>query len=195
MLQNPGESETPPGRAPAWRASLLGGLAVLAAAWLVTGLPVREASATFELGPNDHCCLSGFADHYEVEDGVGTRWTSYDATLDLPLVVEGGPVELELRGARVFPQTAQVELELAGATVDRGLVEGGVLEALRRVAAGDVEAHPDPRAAGMAGDAGREFVWIDPSATGRYSIAAENRRKDCQHCFSGWRSGRHCNRS
>ena len=125
MLQNPGESETPPGRAPAWRASLLGGLAVLAAAWLVTGLPVREASATFELGPNDHCCLSGFADHYEVEDGVGTRWTSYDATLDLPLVVEGGPVELELRGARVFPQTAQVELELAGTTVDRFAARGG----------------------------------------------------------------------
>lgn len=130
MLENLGESQTPagpgpPGRAPAWRASLLGGLALLAAAWLVTGLPVREASATFELGPNDHCCLSGFADHYEVEDGVGTRWTTYDATLDLPLVVEGGPVELELRGARVFPQTAQVELELAGATVDRFAARGG----------------------------------------------------------------------
>lgn len=120
----PHDRPRPPGRGPA--ASLLGGLAVLAAAWLVTGRPLRDIAATFELGPNDHRFLSGFEQHYEVEDGVGTRWTSHDATLDLPLLVEGGPVEIELRGARVFPQTAQVEVELAGTTVDRFTARGGV---------------------------------------------------------------------
>ncbi len=177
MLENLGETQPPagpgpPGGAPSWRASLLGGLAVLAAAWLVTGLPVREASATFELGPNDHCCLAGFADHYEVEDGVGTRWTSYDATLDLPLVVEGGPVELELRGARVFPQTAQVELELAGAMVDRFAARGGAF-VTRRVSLPALPPTPVSLRLKVQADEGRglgmKLDWV------RLRVAGEGR--------------------
>ena len=105
-------------------------LAVVVVSFLATFLILQrgttgEATIIFQLGPNDHSYLSGFDPHYEVADGVATRWTSYDARVDLPLVIEGGPIELSYRFSRVFAETAEVEVSLDEITVDRFTCRGG----------------------------------------------------------------------
>src|SRR3990172_2283290 len=87
--------------------------------FFLTGIPVHDDLLVFQLGPNDHRYLEGFAPHYEVENGVvGTRWTTYHARIDLPLVLEG-PAEVIYRFSRVFGETAEAEITLGGSTVDR----------------------------------------------------------------------------
>ncbi len=99
--------------------------------FLLTGLRVHDDLVVFQLGPNDHRYLEGFAPHYEVENGVvGTRWTTYHARIDLPLVLEG-PAELILRFSRVFGETAETEITLVGSTVDRFTARGGAVETRR----------------------------------------------------------------
>ncbi len=100
-------------------------------AFLLSGLPVHHDLVVFQLGPNDHAYLDGFAPHYEVENGaVGWRWTTYHARIDLPLVAEG-PSELVYRFARVFGETAEADVSLAGSTVDRFNARGGAVETRR----------------------------------------------------------------
>src|SRR3990170_8487766 len=99
--------------------------------FLLTGLRVHEDLMVFQLGPNDHRYLEGFAPHYEVENGVvGTRWTTYHARIDLPLVLEG-PAEVLYRFSRVFGETAEAEITLGGSTVDRFNARGGAVETRR----------------------------------------------------------------
>ena len=90
-----------------------------------------ETSIVFQLGPNDHSYISGFATHYEVTDEVATRWTTYDAGIDIPLALEGGPIEISYRFSRVFPETAEVAVSLNGATVDRFNCRGGEIQTRR----------------------------------------------------------------
>jgi hypothetical protein len=99
--------------------------------FLLTGLPVHDDLVVFQLGPNDHRYLEGFASHYEVENGtVGWRWTTYHARIDLPLVLEG-QADVLYRFSRVFGETAEAEVTLGGSTVDRFNARGGAVETRR----------------------------------------------------------------
>jgi hypothetical protein len=110
-------------------------LALLAAA----GLPVAVAmagragphTATLKLGPNSGAYLTGFAPVYEIEGLFASRWSGYQARVTLPLEVHGGPVEIAYRFARILPQTAVVDVTLAGRPLDRFECRGGVYEVRR----------------------------------------------------------------
>lgn len=78
-----------------------------------------------QLGPNDHRYLTGFLPHYEVANEIATRWTTYDARINLPFTIEGGPVTIAYRFSRVFGETAEVELYLADVLADRFSRRGG----------------------------------------------------------------------
>jgi hypothetical protein len=80
---------------------------------------------TLNLGPGDAAYLSGFTSSYEIDDRVATHWTTYDAAVYLPLTVSGGPMALSYRFARVFPETAVVQIVFAGGVVDRFECRGG----------------------------------------------------------------------
>ena len=109
--------------------AVVAGLGLLT--FLLTGIPVHDDLVVFQLGPNDHRYLEGFAPHYEVENGVvGTRWTTYHARIDLPLVLEG-PAEVIHRFSRVFGEAAEVKITLGGSTIDRFITRGGALETRR----------------------------------------------------------------
>jgi hypothetical protein len=120
---------------------LLAASVLFAASFCATGVHVRDTIVTLQLGPNDHRYLEGFATHYEIADGVATRWTTYHARVDLPLVLEGGPAEISYRFSRVFSETAEAELALGGAAVDRFSTRGGAVET-RRVALPPVSPTP-----------------------------------------------------
>jgi hypothetical protein len=81
--------------------------------------------ATLKLGPNSGGYLTGFA-AYEIEGLLASRWSSYQAQVALPLEVRGGPLEVSYRFARVLPQTAVVDVALAGRPIDRFECRGGV---------------------------------------------------------------------
>lgn len=81
---------------------------------------------TLDLGPGDSPYVSGFAPEYEIDDGVATHWTTYNAAVALPLSVRGAPARAAYRYARVFGETAQVEVrDAAGRTLDRFAARGG----------------------------------------------------------------------
>jgi hypothetical protein len=104
---------------------------VFVLAFLLTGIPVHDDLVVFQLGPNDHRYLRGFARYYEIENGVvGTRWTTYHARIDLPLALEGA-AEVIYRFSRVFGETARVEIKLGDSTVDRFTARGGAIETRR----------------------------------------------------------------
>jgi len=85
-----------------------------------------ENAILFQLGPNDASYISGFAPHYEITDGVSaSRWTSYEASIELPVSVEGGPLEISYRFWRVFPETALSEVYLDDQLIDRFESRGG----------------------------------------------------------------------
>ncbi len=104
----------------------------------VVALPLAAALAgsrgghavTLNFGPGDAPYVAGFAPEYEIDDKVATHWTTYHATVDLPVTVEG-EAALAYRFARVFPQTAVVDVSLAGRTVDRFESRGGVFQERR----------------------------------------------------------------
>ena len=120
---------------------------ILLALFVITLLAISRGarqggSILFNLGPNDASYISGFAPSYEITDSVlATRWTTYDASIELPLIIEGGPVELSYRFWRVFPETAVVEVYLAQRLVDRFTCRGGQ-ERLRRVSLAAVSETP-----------------------------------------------------
>jgi hypothetical protein len=96
-------------------------LPLLAAWWGARG----PFAITLNLGPGDAPYLSGFTSAYEIDDRVATHWTTYDAAVYLPLTVSGGPMALSYRFARVFPETAVVQIVFAGGVVDRFECRGG----------------------------------------------------------------------
>jgi hypothetical protein len=92
-------------------------------------------SIRLNFGPGDGPYVSGFAPSYEIDDRVATHWTTYDAGVLLPLVVEGGPVEVSYRFARVFGETAVVDVSLAGQPIDHFQCRGGVFQERRAAVA------------------------------------------------------------
>ena len=107
---------------------------VLAAAGLLSLLAVGVASHVgargplefrLNLGPGDSPYIQGFHPDYEIVNKVATHWTRYDATAKLPLTVSGGPVTATYRFARVFSETAQVEVAIDGQLIDQFSCRGG----------------------------------------------------------------------
>jgi hypothetical protein len=100
----------------------------LLAAWCGAPGPL---GIDFNLGPGDGAYISGFHPAYEIDDRLATHWTTYDASVSLPLKVRGGPVKVSYRYARVLPQTAVVEVSLADLPIDRFEARGGGFEERR----------------------------------------------------------------
>jgi len=96
--------------------------APLLAAWVGARGPFE---ITLNLGPGDGPYVSGFTSAYEIDDRVATHWTTYDAEVALPLSVSGGPIALSYRFARVFSETAVVDVSFGGAVVDHFECRGG----------------------------------------------------------------------
>jgi len=119
-----------------------------AVAAAVVALPLAAALAgsrsgrplVLNLGPGDGPYVAGFAPDYEIDNKVGAHWTTYHARVDLPVSVEAGDATLAYRFARVFPETAVVDVAFAGRTVDRFECRGGVQR--RRVALGALKRTP-----------------------------------------------------
>jgi hypothetical protein len=78
-----------------------------------------------KMGPNTGLYLSGFAREYEISGLSATRWTTWQARVEPPVVLVRGPLELAYRCARVLPETAQVEVHLGGQLVDAFPARGG----------------------------------------------------------------------
>ncbi len=97
----------------------------LVAAWLGRAGPL---AIDFNLGPGDAPYLEGFHPAYEIDEKVATHWTSYDASIALPLRIEGGPVDVDYRYVRVFGETAEIEIDVGGVPIDRFSRRGGVYE-------------------------------------------------------------------
>jgi hypothetical protein len=139
--------------------ALLAGVPVAATLWGAPG----PASATLKLGPNSGAYLEGFAPTYEIEGQHATRWSGYEARVDLPLEVRGGPVTVTYRYARVLPQTAAVDVALGGRPLDRFTRRGGVYDT-RTVTLGALP--PTPVELAFAVDShdrrnlGLRFDWV-----------------------------------
>ncbi len=101
----------------------------------------RASAVILNLGPGDGPFVSGFAPEYEIDDKIGTHWTTYHATVDLPVEVAAAEASLAYRFARVFPETAIVDVSLGERAVDHFECRGGVFQE-RRVALGALPATP-----------------------------------------------------
>jgi len=130
-------------------------------------------SITLNLGPGDAPYLSGFTSSYEIDDRVATHWTTYDAAVYLPLTVSGGPMALSYRFARVFGETAVVEIVFAGGVVDRFECRGGRFQ--ERTAALGAR-NPTSVALAIHADSherqnlGLKLDWIRLTGTGRVNL-------------------------
>ena len=100
----------------------------LVAAWMGSSGPL---TIDFNLGPGDAPYLEGFLPAYEIDEKLATHWTTYDATIALPLRVEGGPVDVDYRYARVFGETAEIEVDVSGVLIDKFARRGGAFEERR----------------------------------------------------------------
>jgi hypothetical protein len=102
----------------------------------------RSARAiTLNFGPGDAPYVAGFTPAYEIDDKVGTHWSTYHGRVDLPLTVNADEAILVHRFARVFPQTAVTEVAIAGRVIDRFESRGGIFEE-RRSAVGPMAGEP-----------------------------------------------------
>ena len=165
---------------------LAGRTADILALLLLAGLPAVAArvgapgprSATLKLGPNNSGYLTGFAPTYEIEGLFASRWTGYEAEVALPLEIRGGPVEISYRFARILPQTAQVDVTLAGQPLDRFECRGGRYEVRRREL---IALPPTPATIGFAVDShdrrnlGLRFDWVRVAVGDRGRLALRGR--------------------
>jgi hypothetical protein len=133
---------------------------------------------TLNLGPGDAPYVSGFTSSYEIDDRVATHWTTYDAAVAPPLTVSGGPMTLSYRFARVFPETAVVDVLFDGGVVDRFECRGGrILERTVLVGARG----PTPVAVAFHADSherrnlGLKLDWVRLAGTGRVTIRGSAR--------------------
>lgn len=81
-----------------------------------------------DMGPGDAPYVRGFQPSYDVLGRETTHWTRYDAGIELPLTLGGGPVTIGYRYTRDFVQTAQVEVRLRGVPLDRFTARRGAFE-------------------------------------------------------------------
>jgi hypothetical protein len=94
---------------------------------VLAGIPLLAALAgasgpqaiRLNLGPGDGPYLRGFPIEYEIDEGRSAQWSSHDATIDLPLEVEGGPVVVSYRYSRPVPEDGEAQVSLAGDVIDR----------------------------------------------------------------------------
>ncbi len=124
----------PGGRLAPIRQGWAGGLSWVLALALPLGASLAGSHTArpllLNLGPGDSPYLTGFSPQYEIDDKVATHWTTYEAAVRLPVRL-AGPAEVSYRFARVFPQSAVVEVEAAGAVIDRFTARGGLIEERR----------------------------------------------------------------
>ena len=73
-------------------------LPALVAALLGSSL---ERTLTVNLGPGDGPYIEGFVPEYEVDEGVGTHWSTYDASVALPVRIQG-PFDVAYRYTRSY---------------------------------------------------------------------------------------------
>lgn len=116
-------------------------LAVVVGPWLAALRVSGPRTILLDFGPGDGPYVHGFAPEWEVDDHVGTHWTTYVAGVELPLEVRGPPLRLTLRYARVLPQTAVVDVLVAGRAAPRFTCRGGIWEE-RTLDFGSVDPHP-----------------------------------------------------
>jgi hypothetical protein len=116
----------------------------------------------FNLGPGDAPYLSGFLPEYEVFDRVATQWSKRSAAINLPLTVEGGPVDVAYRLARPLPDPGEAEVTLNGRPVDHFSLQRGFDE--RRASLGALPRTPIRFGfrveAGDADPPGAQFDWV-----------------------------------
>jgi hypothetical protein len=106
---------------------VLAAVLLVAAPLIAAALGARGArTIALNLGPGDAPYVSGFAPEYEIDDKVATHWTTYHAAVDLPLEVRGSAA-LAYRYARVFGETAQVDVSFPGRPVDHFAARGGAV--------------------------------------------------------------------
>jgi hypothetical protein len=113
-------------------AALLAAVVALPLAAALAGSRGGHAVA-LNFGPGDAPYVAGFAPEYEIDDKVATHWSTYHATVELPVTVEAGEAVLAYRFTRVFPQTAVVDVSLSGRAVDRFEARGGVFQERRAI--------------------------------------------------------------
>lgn len=169
-----------------------------ASAFLVlAGLPIAAArvgapgprAATLKLGPNNSGYLTGFAPTYEIEGLFASRWSGYVAEVALPLEIRRGPVELAYRFARVLPQTAEVDVMLAGQPVEHFTCRGGRYE-VRRVSLAAVP--PTPARIGFTIDShdrrnlGLRFDWVRVSVGEGGRLALRGRAAWLPGLLAAW---------
>ena len=127
----------------------------LAVPLLAAALGARgPACVTLKLGPNTGAYLEGFAPNYEIEGLTATRWTRHQARVTLPLEVSGA-TEVALRYARIFGQTATVDVGLAGRPAGRFSCRGGTYRT-QRFELGDLPASPAAISLDIAANEGRD---------------------------------------
>ena len=156
----------------------------VALALVVVALPLLAAWAgargrfdvTLNLGPGDAPYVSGFTSAYEIDDRLATHWTTYDATVALPLSVSGGPMALSYRFARVFPESAVVEVAFGDGVVDRFECRGGRFQERAVPVAAST-----PVAVAFRADSherqnlGLKLDWVRLAGTGRVALRGSAR--------------------
>jgi hypothetical protein len=111
-------------RIPAREIALL--LAVVAApSWLLLRGAPAPVDVFFKLGPNDAAYLAGFERFHEIDGPLAAHWTTTEARIDLPLELRGAALDVRYRLARMLPETAVVDVRLAGRPIDRVRCRGG----------------------------------------------------------------------
>lgn len=128
----------------------------LAVPLLAAALGARgPASVTLKLGPNTGAYLEGFVPNYEIEGLSATRWTRHQARVTLPLELSG-PAEVALRYARIFGQTAAVDVGFAGRPAGRFSCRGGIYRT-QRIGLGNLAASPAAISLDIDADEGRDL--------------------------------------
>lgn len=105
----------------AWPAIFLAGIPLAAGSFGARG----PFSVVLNLGPHDSPFVSGFTPDYEVEGTSRVHWSTKNASVRLPLVVDGGPLTVTYRFARPLPGRAEVDGFLAGQLFDHFTFPGG----------------------------------------------------------------------
>jgi len=103
--------------------AVLAALVIPALAAALLGSP-RPPTLTVNLGPGDGPYIEGFVPGYEVDEKMGTHWSTYDASVAAPVRIQG-PFDVSYRFARILPQTAEVDVVVGGRVIDRFTCRGG----------------------------------------------------------------------
>lgn len=107
------------------RAALIVTLLALVVAAFLPALG-RTDRVRLNFGPGDSAYIAGFAPDHEVEDKRGTHWTTYHATVQLPVALKEDS-QLILNFRRVFAEEAQVVVRQNGDEVAHFSARGGAL--------------------------------------------------------------------